>query len=911
MKDKRGAGTGGMRRGAHKSISLWAWGLAVLGFPGVHPAQVPNSSSILLNRTVKVASVPSACTTPDKVSPQASSVLQKLASHPAAQAYNTLGILYGRAGQFQCAIAAFEAALALDPDFAQAHYSLALALLENHEAVRAASELQTILRKEPHSYLAHNALGLALQSLKKDEAAENEFQTALKINAHFAPGYYYLSQLMISRKKYVAAAYYLKRALAIPPPPALAAQIKLTLAVAYSKQGNYLAAKPLLQDLTKQQPGNAEIHKDLGTVYAHLEDYPNAAVELKKVLEIDPHNDAALLLLAKALMDMSSVKDALPYATEYTRRKSDDPDGWEVLGKALRVVGPPEAAADALKRCLTLDPSSYEAHCDLASVLARMGRNDEAIAELEKAKKLKPNGTEALYQLARLLAKEKTQGKAASDNLEAFQKVKQDQDLHTLANVQINRGKEALSHDHASEAARAFREALRLIPNDAKTHFNLAVALNRLGDVAGEQVELEKALWLDPKLAEAHYQLGVEFMASGENSEARREFMAAIENQPAYAEAENNLGVLDGKTGRDAEAEEMFRRAAADNPQYAEAFLNWGLILANKGQFQVAIEKFKKAIQLKPDFADALTALGMAEGKVGNVKEAIIRFRQVVNLEPQSAFSHLNLGIALADQYDHRGAFREFTEAVRLAPNSPVAHYNLGRIDYDMEQRDKARDEFEIACRLQPNYPPALYLLALLERQVGHIERSAEIAQHLVKLEPDNSDAQYLLGQNLLRLGKTDQAIEHWETAVNANPENASALYNLARELRKTKRPEAKIYLDRVTEFQKERQLTDRVRQLGNFALDAANARNWPLAIEQSRQALQLCGNCAHSAQLHQNLGLIYCRKGDLKDGKSELELALKLKPNDAEAQEALKTISSLPAQSSPNESRASSVGSH
>jgi Tfp pilus assembly protein PilF len=52
-----------------------------------------------------------------------------------------------------------------------------------------------------------------------------------------------------------------------------------------------------------------------------------------------------------------------------------------------------------------------------------------------------------------------------------------------------------------------------------------------------------------------------------------------------------------------------------------------------------------------------------------------------------------------------------------------------------------------------------------------------------------------------------------------------------------------------------------------------------------------LCGQCASSADLHRNLGLIYILKGDVAEGKRELETTLKIKPNDTDARKALESI--------------------
>ena len=164
----------------------------------------------------------------------------------------------------------------------------------------------------------------------------------------------------------------------------------------------------------------------------------------------------------------------------------------------------------------------------------------------------------------------------------------------------------------------------------------------------------------------------------------------------------------------------------------------------------------------------------------------------------------------------------------------------------------------------------------------------------MVDLQPNNADAQYLLGQNLERLGKPDAALEHWKAAVRADPDHSQALYNLARVLNKSHDPEAQQYQDRFDALQKRQQVTDRVKQLGNFALEAANAQNWPQALAQMTEAIQLCGNCSQSAHLHKNLGLFLGRTGKINEAEKELRTALDLQPDDADAQRALTVLENL-----------------
>jgi len=78
---------------------------------------------------------------------------------------------------------------------------------------------------------------------------------------------------------------------------------------------------------------------------------------------------------------------------------------------------------------------------------------------------------------------------------------------------------------------------------------------------------------------------------------------------------------------------------------------------------------------------------------------------------------------------------------------------------------------------------------------------------------------------------------------------------------------------------------------LGSYGLESANAKDWPQAVKNFKEALELCGLCASAEDLHRNLGLIFVLKGEIEVGRQELEKALKLKPDDADARRALESL--------------------
>lgn len=837
-------------------------------------------------------SLTQACLDAGKAFPEISQVIQVLSGHPSADGYNALGALFAQRSNFSCAIPAFETALRLDPNAAQARFNLAVALVRTGNKEQGADNFRLLISRQPDSFVAHNALGRVLEDLSDlDEAAE-EFKAALKINPRFAMAASNLAHLLHDQKRYQAEIFYLRQALASDPPKHLAFDLQLELGAAYELNGDTAQAVDTLRTAVASNPDSAKAHFNLATEFADHVRYKEAAAEYKETIRLDPADNSARLSLAKALVEATEDAAAVPYLQEYIRRAPQDYEGHLVLGRADRRLGDLTGATEAFRRAAELKPDSYEAQYNLGHELAETGDPLQAIEHLEAAKKLNPRAAEAPYALS-LIFRKQGDLKRAEEEFRIFQQEKHLNGLETDAAVIGRKANDLLEQGDAQGAAEAYREAIRLEPDNAKTRYNLALALQKLGARSEEEQVLEKAVELDPNLAEPRNQLGTLYMADGKMAEAEKEFKAALSIDPEFAESENDLGALYARQGKNEEALTLLQKATEHDPKNAPAFLNWGLVLATQGHYTQAEDAFKKAIALSPDYADAYDALGMAEERGGAFQEAIPNFQKVVTLQPDSAEAHINLGIALAEQYDLATALEQFSEAERLNANSAAAHFSRGQAFYDLGRNREARKELEAALRLSPDYAAALYALALVEKRANDLPRSTELLLKLVALDPRYSYAQFLLGQNLLQLGKQDEVILHWQLAVEADPNNSQALFALAETLKNTNKPEAKVYMDRFQEFEKDHQL-DHVKLMNNFALEAANNRDWPQAMEQLREAVKLCGKCTQLPVLHKNLGLVYARTGDIANAERELHLALVLNPDETEAQNTLKILTGI-----------------
>ena len=859
-------------------------------------ATIAITQSAALAQAVPLArmhTLPKSCLEQTHTSEKIATLLDSIRDHPTAGAYNTLGVLYAQEDRVSCAIPAFEASFQLEGQNWEAHYNLALALLRKGDRSRATRELRTAIQQKPDSVSSHFALGSVLEEEKKLGDAEDQFRSTLKLDPRFTPGAIRLSQVLIAEGKQHAAVACLEEALEQQPTADQTGSLQAALGLAYAENGEMEKGLVILKHLVVTEPASAGAHFNLGLLYVRKgqpTDQEAAITEFREALRHDDSMDVARIALGRVLISLQKYSDATPVLLQYTRREPKDAQGFYTLGMAHQGLKKSDAAISAFQRAAALDPKDAAIHFDLGMLLASTGQTGAAIQQLEAAERINPSDLETHKQLALLLDKNGNKERARAERAKlATLQSSFDKD-RTIAKLNEDANRNLLS-GNPKAAAESYRRVLQLNPHNAKLHYNLSLALDKLGDLPSEQRELERAVELDPKLGVAQNQLGLLALRSGKQAEAEKRFTSALAADPTFSEAQSNLGVLYSQQGKNAEAASLFQQAIKNDPNYSKAYVNFGLLQAQQGALSQAEQQFRAAIEVNASDADAYAALGMLQAKTGRGADAVKSFQKAVALQPASAQAHLNLGIALVDQYDRAGGFKEFSEAARLDPGLAAAHYNLGRFFFETGKYEDAGRELEVAIRIQPDQAGAVYFLALTAKQENQPERATELLQRVVALQPDNADAQYLLGQNLDHSGDNAAAIQHWKAAVLADPNHSQALYNLAKSLNRIHDPEAKHYQDRFDALQKNQQIADRVSELGNFALEAANAQNWPQALEQMHEAIQLCGNCSQSAHLHKNLGLFYRRTGNVEEAKKELRTALQLAPNDADAENALAAL--------------------
>jgi tetratricopeptide (TPR) repeat protein len=212
---------------------------------------------------------------------------------------------------------------------------------------------------------------------------------------------------------------------------------------------------------------------------------------------------------------------------------------------------------------------------------------------------------------------------------------------------------------------------LKISPDKAHLHYDLAVALKFKDDLAGAVGELKEAIRLDPELADAYYTYGVTLWQTGDFPAAVEQLQDAIRVKPDYAEAFYTLGTVLKQMNKLPEAANALREAIRLQPDFAGAHTTLAAVLRQLGDTQGAALESRTGAEISQQktslqAATFTTNSGRRLLEAGDLEGAISQFRSAINSQPTYAPAHYELGLALQRKGDKAGAAAEFQKVGEL-----------------------------------------------------------------------------------------------------------------------------------------------------------------------------------------------------------------------------------------------------
>ncbi len=183
---------------------------------------------------------------------------------------------------------------------------------------------------------------------------------------------------------------------------------------------------------------------------------------------------------------------ALRFYSEALARAPNNPKIRMSLAVVLSEQGQPDAALAHLEKCVEIDPKNPRFYEYLGLVSQLKGKAEDAEVYFRKQLELEPNEAEARYNLAGLMASRgRLIGAEAEYRAVLTLKPNHAEAYNSLGMVYVGQGK-------LTQAVECYREAVKHAAKSPDPHFNMGVALARMGRGDDALAEFARSLEIDP-----------------------------------------------------------------------------------------------------------------------------------------------------------------------------------------------------------------------------------------------------------------------------------------------------------------------------------------------------------------------------------------------------------------------------
>lgn len=723
-------------------------------------------------------------------------------------AFFSLGGVLQQLGRHEEARIAYENCVRLDPTYVLAHYALGEIYRAKGEGASALQAYEEALANAPQDWARpHFGKGSVFFAQGHDAEAEIELTQAIRLDPSWAPAYFQLGQVRV-------------------------------------RQGRFAEAFDLYRLGAEKGTPSSEDLQNLGVLLLSKGEYTDAERFLRQAVERDPQNTEAFFQWGETLWALGRREDALNAyrrAPEHTQAFTES-----VRGKFFSAQMSPDEARGTLEKALALNPESIEAHLLAAEVEASTGNLENALNHYEIVVRLDPNRAEIFLPMG---------------------------DLY-------------FAKGDKERATEAYRQHVRHHPADAKRFLTAA----REAKPAEAQILLTKHLLLNPDDAEARYQLAQALETLGEIDAAIVEY----ERVPHQNNALLRLAMLYEQKGELDKALSATQAFLASRPEEVSGYLMQGRLLKALGRKEESIVAYERAVALKPDDIETYRVLASLYEENQPTK-ALAAYRRLTELIPHDAEPFLKLSNLLLQRGDEESAIPTLSRALEIEPRRANEQITLARLLAKRNRLEEAVPHFLLATEIQPDNPAWQYETARAAHQLAQkTEESAERSRlvekadlaysAVIQLRP-SAEAFYYRGllrreykQAGERLFLGSEIAEDFKQAVALTPSNADARYALAL-----------TYLDMEAKDLAETTFRELLRvapkypnvhsALGKLAEERHDFKG---AMTFYRQEIAVNPK---SAWAHYRYGVLAANsQGDMTTGMKHLEQALALDPNHVNA---------------------------
>jgi tetratricopeptide (TPR) repeat protein len=469
-----------------------------------------------------------------------------------------------------------------------------------------------------------------------------------------------------------------------------------------------------------------------------------AEKQLIVAIELDPHFDQAILLLAELKMRKGSAAAAVDLLAPLTKERPQIVRAQNLLAAAYLAQQKRDQALAVYRQMTELFPKDPQPPFAIGAILLTQRQQPEARKAFERSAEISPNYLPAVEMLTDLDIADKQYGTA----MERIQKL--------------------IDNDPNRAQPWALRAKIYLAQRDFKR----------------AEADLLKAIELDPNLVPGYLALAQLYEASNRQEQAIEKLNESMQRNKSVP-ALTLLAMIQEKQKNFTAARDAYEKLLAMAPNSSLALNNLALLYSEHlGEFDKAYDLAKKAREADPKQPQLADTLGWLLFKKGDYGNALRLLQESSDKLPDSPEIQFHVGMAqymLGDEGPARVALQKAADASVDFTGKDEARQRLALMAVDVEAGNPgARTELENYLRERPDDPAALVRLARVQVREGAVDRAVKTYEKVVAdyplYAPATRQLAVLYGQSSTDEPKAYELVTKARQVYPADPEIAKTL---------------------------------------------------------------------------------------------------------------------------------------
>ncbi|HSW65163.1 MAG TPA: XrtA/PEP-CTERM system TPR-repeat protein PrsT [Dissulfurispiraceae bacterium] len=568
------------------------------------------------------------------------------------------------------AIAEVKKAIEKDEKNAVAYNVLASAHMAKGQMNEASRAFNRAIEIAPNYADAHMKKGMLSLSLGKVQEAENELKTVVNLAPELLNSRMMLFTHYMRQNQHEKALQLMKDGLKGTADDALLYNAMAAAAFTGKKPDDGLK---YLQKAKELNPAFPEPYINIASYYLRLKQPEKAAAEYQALLAKDPKNLNALLSLGMLAEHQKKDTEALSYYTK--AKEAGTPAGAAALAEYYLRKQQPDRAISALDDSIKANTKEFALYEMKGRIYLGEKKFKEALKTFEAAEAVDANRALSFIVNTQIAAGDHA---AALGKLEAALKAKPDR-----LDLQAEMVRVAVLKKDYPRAADFARRIITQRPTQAAGYVLLAGVHESQNDLVAAIDSAKKGVSAEPKNDGARMVLAALYAKKHDYPAAHSAYAEAVKVNPQNMPARFGQASLHDLSGNRKEAEKGYRAVLRTDPRYVPALNNLAFLLASGGgNKDEAVKLATEALRIAPNDPALMDTLGYIYIKSGRYEDARPLIEKAVELLPKNPSVLYHAGMLYAATGQKGKAIASLEAAVKAGdfPEAKDARALLERL---------------------------------------------------------------------------------------------------------------------------------------------------------------------------------------------------------------------------------------